>query len=212
MRGRSAARSGSCFSTVPLSGTDPRLTLNRIPGLMVSRSLTVHVSCAYRLVRFRRGVRDVPVPEGHEVGRAAVVVIEPAAGIAVFVHDLRTLELEPELELVALAGELVRVSRQRRGGHVPVAVCPIVVRRVDRVVADLVEARVWPRAGLRRRRLERVVPDVPAVAHIEQRLRIEGPRERARSSCSRAQARSPWFQAARSGPAPRPVMSYLSHS
>ena len=87
------------------------------------------------------------------------------------------LELEAELELVALPGKVVGVARQRGRGHVPVPVRAIVVRRVHREVAVLVEARVRSVARIGRRRFQRVIADVPAVADVEQRLRVDRPRE-----------------------------------
>src|SRR4029079_6783534 len=114
------------------------------------------------------GRNDVTGPEIYFLRGAAVVVIEPATGIAVLVDDLRALELEPELELVALARKVVRVPRHCGRGHVPVSVCAVVVGRVDRVVAIFVPARVRSGPRVRGRRLERVIAHVPAVANLEQ--------------------------------------------
>ncbi len=72
---------------------------------------------------------------------------------------------------------MVGIARQRRRGHVPVPVRAIVVRRVHREVAVLVEARVRSVARIRRRRFQRVIAHVPAVADVEQRLRVDRPRE-----------------------------------
>lgn len=125
----------------------------------------------------RGRVGDVAVPQ-RDLIRAAVVVVVASARIAGLVADLRPLELEAELELVRLAGEMIRVARQRCRGHVPVAVELPVAGDVPGVQAgEAVDVRVRPGAAVRRRRIDREVAGVAAVAYVEHRLVVDRPGE-----------------------------------